>query len=85
MRRLALTVLTGWVFYSLGYMDLHGRFVLSVNALRSDEHAACERLRSHAADEGWFVLPRCVRDDEGSVRSNAEQAGHSETGAVDAD
>ena len=85
LRRLALPLLAGWVVYSLGYTDPHGRFVLAVNALRSDDRAACERLRAHAVDAGWFVLPHCVRDDEGPVQSDAERAGHRETGAADAD
>ena len=75
MRKLLTTVLLGWVFYSLGYTDPHGRFVLSVQASRSEEKGACERLRAYAAEEGWFVLPACVPDGEGPQTTDAERTG----------
>lgn len=65
---LALAAVTpvnaGWIFYTFGYFDHDGAFILDVQ--RSDDQTTvpdlvtCETLREAAEQRGWLVLPRCV-------------------------
>ena len=67
MKTLARLFVFGWVFYSLGYFDEQGRFVLSVQQARFATLDACATARANAQEAGWSVLFTCVRDDEGAV------------------
>jgi hypothetical protein len=57
----------GWLLWSLGYYDPHGRFTLSVQVGHFERLVECERARLQVEGDGWIVLPRCVPSDEGAI------------------
>ena len=66
-RKALVALVLGWGFYSLGYFDQRGTFVLNVGHIAVVDQANCELARAEAVARGWQVLDRCIPIDDGST------------------
>ena len=59
--RTTLTVMLGWLFFSLGQYDENGVFTLSIQSDHSLTYETCESRRDAAEVSGWDVTRTCLR------------------------